>query len=123
MVRAELCRAQLRQGRRKKRIIALAEWHFGGDGSGRDYCKHCPERCDDCPYELHKPLTAAGIAAWEVFRCSGGQLRAGVGGIFGLDFTAVIIFAQAMGALSNLFLELLPLIEGLIVSATRKDND
>lgn len=47
-------------------------------------------------------------------RC-GGQLRAGMGAPFGLDFGAVLMMADAMGALSATLTDVLPRIETIIV--------
>ena len=48
--RSALRRAGDCPGRGKKRLIALAEWHFGG---GEGYCAACPEACQTCPYREH----------------------------------------------------------------------
>jgi len=45
-----------------------------------------------------------------------------MGGVFGLDFAAVLLLADAMGALNPVLVDALPEIERLIVRAYRKDN-
>ena len=41
-------------GSGKKRLRALAEWHFGG---GDAYCAACAQACPDCPARLNRPVT------------------------------------------------------------------
>jgi len=45
-----------------------------------------------------------------------------MGGVFGLDFGAVLLLADAMGALNPVLVDALPEIEPLIVRAYRRDN-
>jgi hypothetical protein len=45
-----------------------------------------------------------------------------MGGVYALDFAAVLLLAGAMGALNNLLVELLPEIEPIVVRAYSKDN-
>ncbi len=52
-----------------------------------------------------------------------GQVRAGIGGVYALDFGAVLILADAMGALNTLLVELLPEVEPIIVRAYAPDSD
>lgn len=52
-----------------------------------------------------------------------GQVRAGIGGVYALDFGAVLMLAEAMGALNPLLVELLPEIEPIIVRAYARDSD
>lgn len=46
-----------------------------------------------------------------------------MGGVYGLDFAAVLLLADAMGALSPLLVELLPEIEPVVVRAYARDSD
>jgi hypothetical protein len=88
----------------KKRLIALARWHFRG---GQSYCQGCASVCATCPYEIERPQTEDGVLAWSVIIRTVGQVRAGMGGAYGLDFTAVLLLAEAMGgALTPLLAEL-----------------
>ena len=52
-----------------------------------------------------------------------GQVRAGIGGVYALDFGAVLMLADAMGALNTLLVELLPEIEPIVVRAYAPDSD
>lgn len=52
-----------------------------------------------------------------------GQVRAVMGGVYALDFAAVLLLADAMGALNPLLVDLLPEIEPIIVRAYRRDSD
>ncbi len=61
--------------------------------------------------------------AWEVIRRSAGQVRAVMGGIYALDFGAVLLLASAMGALNPLLVEVLPEIEPVIVNAYRRNAE
>ena len=76
-----------------------------------------------CPYLEHAPTTPEGIVAWGVLRRTAGQVRAVVGGVYALDFGAVLLLADAMGALNPLLVDLLPEIEPIIVRAYRRDSD
>ncbi len=62
------------------------------------------------------------MAAWGVLRRVAGQVRAAPAGVYALDFAAVLLLADAMGALNNLLVELLPEIEPIVVRAYSKDN-
>ncbi|HEY1630796.1 MAG TPA: hypothetical protein VGF56_05740 [Rhizomicrobium sp.] len=77
---------------------------------------------------MNRLATPEGIAVWEVFRCAHSQMRIAItsatlptGGTkliriaTGLDFTAVIMLAQAMNCAGQLFLDLLPEVEALVV--------
>lgn len=46
-----------------------------------------------------------------------------MGGVYGLDFGAVLLLADAMGALNPILLDALPEIEPLIVHAYRRDPE
>ena len=52
-----------------------------------------------------------------------GQVRAVMGGVYALDFAAVLLLAEAMGALNTLFVELLPEVEPIIVRAYGRNNE
>jgi hypothetical protein len=58
-----------------------------------------------------------------VLKRTAGQVRAGIGGVYALDFGAVLMLAEAMGALNPLLVELLPEIEPIIVRAYARDSD
>jgi hypothetical protein len=118
--RPVLCRADPLAGRRKKRLIALAEWHFGG---GDGYCAACGATCAECPYVLHAPRTFEGAAAWEAIRRAAGQVRTAEGRVYALDLGAVLLLADAMGALNPLLVETLPEIESIVVRAYARDAD
>lgn len=51
------------------------------------------------------------------------QVRATMAGAYGLDFAAVLAFAEALGAPVQLVAELLPEIEPLIVSSHQRKED
>lgn len=55
--------------------------------------------------------------AWEVLRRSAGQVRASMGGVYAMDFGAVLTLAAAMDALCPLLVEVLPEIEPIVVRA------
>ena len=58
-----------------------------------------------------------------MIRRSAGQVRAVMGGVYALDFGAVLILASAMGALNPLLVDVLPEIEPVIVNAYRRNAD
>jgi hypothetical protein len=58
-----------------------------------------------------------------VLKRATGQVRAGIGGVYALDFGAVLMLADAMGALNTLLVELLPEIEPIIVHAYGRDSE
>jgi hypothetical protein len=58
-----------------------------------------------------------------VFRRSAGQVRAIMGGVYGLDFGAVLLFADAMGAFNPILVDALAEIEPLIVRAYARDTE
>jgi hypothetical protein len=68
---------------------------------------------------MHSP---DGVAAWEVLLRSAGQVRAAIGGVYALDFGAVLTLADAMGALNPLLIEALPEIEPIIVRAYARES-
>jgi hypothetical protein len=45
-----------------------------------------------------------------------------MGGVYALDFTAVLALADAMGALSTLLVELIPEVEPIIVRAYARET-
>ncbi|WP_183044314.1 DUF7697 family protein [Pseudorhodoplanes sinuspersici] len=51
-----------------------------------------------------------------------GQVRAVMGGVYALDFGAVLLLADTMGALNTLLVELLPEVEPIIVRAYARDS-
>jgi hypothetical protein len=69
----------------------------------------------------HAPLTSEGLLAWEVIRRCAGQVRAVMGGVYAIDFGAVLALAQAMNASSPLLADVLPEIEPIIVAAYGRD--
>jgi voltage-gated potassium channel Kch len=68
---------------------------------------------------MHSP---DGVAAWEVLLRSAGQVRAAIGGVYALDFAAVLMLAEAMDALNPLLIEALPEIEPIIVRAYARES-
>lgn len=46
-----------------------------------------------------------------------------MGGVYALDFGAVLMLADAMGALNTLLVETLPEIEPIIVRAYARDSE
>jgi hypothetical protein len=58
-----------------------------------------------------------------VLRRAAGQVRAVMGGVYALDFAAVLMLADAMGALNTLLVEVLPEIEPIIVRAYAKASE
>jgi len=46
-----------------------------------------------------------------------------MGGVYALDFGAVLLLADAMGALNPLLVELLPEVEPIIVRAYGRNNE
>ncbi len=45
-----------------------------------------------------------------------------MGGVYALDFAAVLMLADAMGALNTLLVEIIPEIEPIIVRAYARDH-
>jgi hypothetical protein len=58
-----------------------------------------------------------------VLKRTAGQVRAVMGGVYALDFGAVLLLADAMGALNPLLVDILPEIEPIIVRAYARDSD
>jgi hypothetical protein len=46
-----------------------------------------------------------------------------MGGVYAVDFAAVLLLADAMGALTPLLVELLPEVEPIIVRAYARDRE
>ncbi|MCI0467375.1 MAG: hypothetical protein L0Y57_10290 [Beijerinckiaceae bacterium] len=58
-----------------------------------------------------------------MLRRASGQFRAVMGGVYALDCGAVLLLADAMGALNPLLVEALPEIEPIIGHAYKKSSD
>lgn len=63
------------------------------------------------------------MIAWAVIERCGGQVRAGFGAPYALDFTAILTMASAMGADSPLLADVLPFVEPVIVQAYREASE
>jgi hypothetical protein len=121
-------RSRAAAGRRKKRLKARAEWHFGGRP---EYCAICARLdrpcangklgCDGrrCPYIEDEPLTDGGWQAWDVVTRCAGQLRLvpNASAVIGLDLAAAISLATALGYDTRSVGELLPAAEAGLVAA------
>ena len=46
-----------------------------------------------------------------------------MGGVYAIEFAAVLLLADAMGALNTLLVELLPEVEPIIVRAYARNSD
>lgn len=68
-------------------------------------------------------MTAEGLLAWEVIRRCAGQVRAVMGGVYAIDFGAVLMLAHAMGSLTPLLVDILPEIEPIVINAYRRNAD
>lgn len=60
---------------------------------------------------------------WSVIQNCGGQVRAGLGTPYALDFTAILLMGSAIGANLSLLSDVLPHVEPLIVKAYRERSD
>jgi hypothetical protein len=58
-----------------------------------------------------------------VLKRAAGQVRAVMGGVYAMDFSSVLLLADAMGALNPLLVELLPEVEPIIVRAYGRNNE
>lgn len=58
-----------------------------------------------------------------MIRRSAGQVRAVMGGVYALDFAAILALADAMGALSALLVDVLPEVEPIVIAAYRQSAD
>ena len=96
----------------KKRLRALADWHFGG---GDRYCAACGQACPDCPARLNRPETFEGWQVWDLVGRLGGQLRVIPGAVIGWDMGAALALAAALGIEPMAAAELLPEIEAVMV--------
>ena len=96
----------------KKRLRALADWHFGG---GDRYCAACGKACPDCPARLNRPETHDGWQVWDLALRLGGQLRVIPGAVIGWDMGAALALAAALGIEPMAAAELLPEIEAVMV--------
>ena len=72
---------------------------------------------------MHRLETSEGLLAWEVIRRSAGQVRAVMGGVYALDFGAILLLAHCMGALNPLVVDVLSEIEAVVVNAYRRNAD
>jgi hypothetical protein len=45
-----------------------------------------------------------------------------MGGVYGIDFAAILLFADAMGALNPILVDALPFVEPIVVRAYRKES-
>lgn len=61
--------------------------------------------------------------AWAVIRRCGGQVRAAFAGPYALDYGAILMMANAMGAETALLADALPSVEPIIVKAYRENAD
>lgn len=72
---------------------------------------------------MHEPQTSAGRRVWDVIESTSSQLRMGPCGPTGLDYGAVVTFAQLGGELTSfealLLGEVLPVCEGHILAGLR----
>ena len=127
----------------KKRLCALAKWHFSGGDAGAQYCKlSCDAgkngRCRDeatgapiCDYEKHAPQTDAGEEVWDLITGIGNQVipatiptpdgfttRA-----IGLNFAPIMMLGAARGVDMRLLAEILPLIEGHVINPSEDLED
>jgi hypothetical protein len=58
-----------------------------------------------------------------VLRRAAGQVRAIPGGVYAVDFGAVLALADAMGAINPLLVDILPEIEPIIVRSYRRSSE
>ena len=96
----------------KKRLCALADWHFG---RGDSYCAACQTQCPDCPARLNQPQTHDGWQVWDLVGRLGGQMRVAGKAVIGWDMGAALALAQALGLNPMVVAELLPELEAVMV--------
>ena len=99
-------------GRRKKRLCALADWHFGG---GDSYCAACQTQCPDCLGRLNQPTSHDGWQVWDLVGRLGGQMRVAGKAVIGWDMSAALALAQALGLNPMVVAELRPELEAVMV--------
>jgi hypothetical protein len=64
------------------------------------------------------------LLAWDVISACRSQVRtAGTGAVVGLDYGAILMVAQARGADCAMVADLLPDIEGVILTLLREERD
>ncbi len=68
-------------------------------------------------------MTDDGRLAWSVIQGCRWQMRVGVGGAFALDMGAVLAVAEAMEARTPLLAEVLPAIEGVLLSVMSQPGE
>lgn len=98
--------------RRKKRLTALADWHFQR-GGGPSYCGGCGQACPECPYTVNRPQTVQGLQVWDLVVRMQRQLRVSMGGIVGFDMTTAFAMADALGIDAVVVAEILPAVEAV----------
>lgn len=83
------------------------------------------ESGEPCPYAKHRPVTVAGAQAWDLVLKASGQLRlGGMGGVAGLDMTAVLATARTLGYDERAMAQLVPFGEaGLVKALNRRDEE
>jgi len=64
---------------------------------------------------LNRPLTVEGWQVWDLAQRLTGQLRVVPGAVLGLDMTAALAIADALGVDTLVAAELLPEIEAMMV--------
>jgi len=64
---------------------------------------------------LNRPHTVEGWQVWELAKQLTGQLRVVPGAVVGLDMTAALACAEALGINTLMCAELLPEVEGMMV--------
>lgn len=75
----------------------------------------------ECPYRVHQLETDEGRLVWAVIERCGAQVRTLRHIVCGLDFTAVLALAGAMGVPTGLLSSVLPTVEAVIVEAYRDE--
>ena len=83
------------------------------------------ENGEPCPYHAHRPQTLEGNQAWHLIELCQGQLRlGGMGVVAGLDMTAVLATARALGYDERAMALLVPFGEaGLVKAVNRRDEE
>jgi hypothetical protein len=99
-------------GRGKKRLCALADWHFSG---GDSYCQACETQCAYCPARLNQPLSYDGWQVWDLVGRLGGQMRVVGKAVLGWDIGAALALGHALGLNPMVLAELLPELEAVMV--------